>query len=108
MSDVIQLNSENFDDFILNGKKPAVVDFSAEWCGPCKRLIPLIEEIAGEYKDRIYLCQIDIDEADEVAARYQITTIPSILFFKNGEVIERIFGLISKQNVVEKIISSLL
>lgn len=108
MSGVITLNSENFDDYVLNGKIPALVDFSAQWCGPCKRLFPLLDEISQEYSERIYLCTLDIDEAENIASRYQVSSLPSLLFFLNGEVVDRIVGLAGKEKIREKIESALL
>ncbi|MBN1521628.1 MAG: thioredoxin [Candidatus Aureabacteria bacterium] len=107
MADIIHVNSENFDDFVLNGTKPAVVDFSAEWCGPCRRLYPLLEEIAAEYKGRVTICHLDVDEAEDITLRYQITSLPSLLMFKDGEVVSRMAGLSSKQAITQVMESSL-
>jgi len=108
MSGIILLNSDNFDDYVLNGKLPAVVDFSAEWCGPCKRMHPILEEIAKDYQDLVHVCKLDVDEAEGIASRYQVSTLPSLLFFLNGEIVERTFGLVTKEKISEMIGSSLI
>ena len=108
MSGVITLNSENFDDYVLNGKIPALVDFAADWCGPCNRLFPLLDEISREYSERVYFCTLDVDEAENVASRYQVFSLPSLLFFLNGEVVDRIIGFAGEEKIREKIDSALL
>ena len=97
------VNNENFESEVLNYKDSiVVVDFWANWCMPCKTVAPIIEEIADEEKD-IKVCKVDVDEAGEVAMRYSIMSIPTIMIFKDGEVIERIVGAKGKEDYLEVI-----
>ena len=86
MSNVIELQGEeNFNDDVLNSDKPVLVDFWAEWCGPWKQLSPTVEEIALENQDKLKVCKMDVDSNREIAAKYGIRSIPSLIIFKNGE-----------------------
>ena len=93
------LNSENFDDFISKGK--CVVDFSAEWCGPCKMLAPVFEEIAKEMKGKINFGKVDIDGQQELAERFGIMSVPALVFFRNGEQIEINTGFADRKRLNE-------
>ena len=85
----ITITEQNFDE-ILNNNAVVMVDFGATWCGPCKALAPVVEEIAGEYEGRATVGKADVEECPAIAARYRIRNVPTILFFKNGEVVERV------------------
>jgi thioredoxin 1 len=104
---IIHIDREKFDDFVLNGRKPAVVSFSAEWCGPCRRLALMMEELAGEYGDRVNVCSADMDAAGDIASRYLVTEVPCILFFKDGQVVGRVSGESEKEAVIQRMISAL-
>tara|TARA_B100000767_G_C19755785_1_gene532894 strand:- start:27 stop:353 length:327 start_codon:yes stop_codon:yes gene_type:complete len=100
MSNVIEIqDEENFTNNVLNSETPVLVDFWAEWCGPCKQLSPTVEEIASENLDKIKVCKMDVDSNREIAARYGIRSIPSLIIFKNGEPAGTEIGALSKQQL---------
>ena len=93
------LSDDNFDDTIKSGV--SLVDFWAEWCGPCKMQGPIIDEIASEMGDKFNICKLDTDKNIEIAQKYEITSIPSIILFKNGKQIEKVIGLQPKERLLE-------
>lgn len=90
MSDYVVLNEDNFDNTVANGL--VLVDFWATWCGPCKMLAPTIDAIATEYKDRVVVGKVDVDESEAIARRFGIMSIPTLFLFKDGEVVEKLVG----------------
>ena len=90
MADYIVLNEDNFDNTVANGL--VLVDFWATWCGPCKMLAPTIDAIATEYKDRVVVGKVDVDENEAIARRFGIMSIPTLFLFKDGEVVEKLVG----------------
>ncbi len=92
----IELTSENFDQTISENDLPVLVDFHAEWCGPCKMLGPVIEEIAGEQEGKAVVAKVDIDQAKDIAQRFGITSIPTLIVFKNGEPSTLVRGMQTK------------
>lgn len=92
----------HFDE-LLQGEKLVIVDFWAVWCGPCRMLSPVLDEVEAEMADQISVVKVNVDDADEVAARFRIMSIPTLLFFKNGQLVDKIVGAMPKPALVEKI-----
>ena len=103
MSQVIELTSDNFKKEVLESTVPVVVDFAAEWCGPCKRLSPIVHEVAKDLAGSVKVCHLDIDASQEIALQYDITSVPTVLFFKLGSVADKVVGLVSKMTILDRI-----
>lgn len=88
---------------IINGDKPVMIDFWATWCGPCRALAPSIEEIANEYEGKAVIGKCNVDEASEAPMKYGIRNIPTLLFFKNGQLVDRLVGAVPKSNITAKL-----
>ena len=97
---VIHLTSENFEQEVIKSDIPVLVDFWADWCGPCKRLGPIVEEAANEVTD-VKICKVNIDEEDSLALKYRVMSIPTLILFKNGEKAATSVGAISKSELME-------
>ncbi|MDR2626864.1 MAG: thioredoxin [Dysgonamonadaceae bacterium] len=98
----LEITNSNFDE-LVNGNKPLVVDFWAEWCGPCRMVAPVIEEMAAEYEGKVVVGKIDVDNNDDIVARFGVRNIPTILFIKNGKVVDKHVGACTKTVLEEKI-----
>lgn len=96
------INDSNFQS-IFEQQLPIVIDFSATWCGPCKKISPIIDELAAEYEGRVLVCKADVDENDELTGRYGIRNVPTVLFIRGGEVVDKSVGAAAKAAFVEKI-----
>ena len=103
MSNAAAITFENFEAEVLKSEIPVLVDFWAEWCGPCKMIAPSVDAIAGEYSGKLKVFKLDVDKEPAIAAKYGIMSIPTLIIFKNGEVAEQIIGLLPKQKIEEKI-----
>ncbi len=97
----LELTDTNFEEKVLKSSKPVLVDFWAEWCGPCRMVGPVIEEISNEYKDKAVVAKLDVDSNQEFAAKYGVRNIPTVLFFKDGELVDRKVGVAPKENYTE-------
>ena len=96
----------NFDE-LLQEEKLVIVDFWATWCGPCRMLSPLLDEVEAEMEDKVVVVKVNVDDADEIAMRYRIMSIPTLLFFKNGQMVDRSVGAMPKSALVDKINANL-
>ena len=101
-NNVVDLNDSNFEEFLLK-EQPILVDFWAEWCGPCKMLTPVIEELSNDFKDRAIIAKVNVDESPGIAQKYSIRSIPSLLFFRRGSVRQQLVGVASKQDITNTI-----
>ena len=98
----LEITTNNLDELIASGK-PVVIDFWAEWCGPCRMLTPIIEELAGEYENDVIIGKCNVDDNNDVAVKYGIRNIPTVIFLKGGEVADKQVGACSKAALAEKI-----
>ena len=96
------INSNNFDELVQTGK-PIVLDFWATWCGPCKRIAPIIEALAADYEGQVHIGKCDVEEDEDLAMRFGVRNVPTILFIKNGEVVDRHVGIAPRPALEEKI-----
>ncbi len=107
MSEPIALTDDNFADEVIESDKPVLVDFWAAWCGPCRMVGPIVEELAGEYEGKVKVGKVDVDAAQKTAGEYGIRSIPTILIFKGGKVADQIIGAVPKAQIVEKLDAAL-
>ena len=98
--------NNNFQELIQDSKL-VIVDFWATWCGPCRMLSPVLDEVEEEMSDKISVVKVNVDDADQIAMQYRIMSIPTLLFFKNGQVVDKIVGAMAKNVLVEKINSNI-
>ena len=103
MGKALEITDSNFEQEVLKEKLPVLVDFWATWCGPCLMMAPIVEEIAQEYTGRLKVAKLDVDQNNQTSIQYGIRSIPTLFFFKDGKVVDRIVGAVPKQNLVEKI-----
>ena len=103
MSDLLQVTDDNFDAEIMNSELPAMVDFWAEWCGPCRMVGPVVEELANEYQGKIKFAKMDVDKNRQTPARFGIRNIPTLILFKGGEVTNTIVGAHPKSSIEDEL-----
>ena len=99
----IEITDANFQDVVIEAGKPAVVDFWAEWCGPCKMIAPVVEQLATEYQGKLKVGKVDVDSNQQTAMQFGIRSIPTLLIFKNGKVVEQIVGAVPKAALADKV-----
>ena len=102
-ADVITVTDATFDDDVVSQDVLTIVDFWAEWCGPCRMVAPIVKQLAGEYSDDIRVAKLDVDENPMTAQKFNVRSIPSILFFKGGELVDTVIGAVPKAHLEGKI-----
>ena len=107
MSKIINCNEQDFENEVINGDIPVLVDFWAEWCGPCKMLSPILEDVLEELKEKIKVVKVNLDENQDLAIKYSVRSIPSLLLFSKGELIDTKIGLSPKDDIVSWISSKI-
>ena len=98
--EVIKLDNENFKSEVIESNKVVLVDFYADWCGPCKVMSPIIDEIANEIGDKVKVCKLNVDDAQDIAIQYNVMSIPTLIIFKNGQVNNTFVGLRDKEEII--------
>lgn len=98
---MINLTNENFEKEVMSSKKPILVDFWASWCGPCQMIAPIVEEISNELSERIEVGKLNVDEQPEIAIKYDVMSIPTLILFKDGKVVNTIIGYHSKDEILD-------
>jgi len=103
MGDIFEVSDDSFESEIINSEIPSLVDFWAEWCGPCKKIGPVVEELAGEYSGKIKVAKMDVDSNRQTPAKFGIRNIPTLILFKGGEVVNTIIGAQPKSSIEEEL-----
>ena len=103
MSSIVEVNDGNFEQVVLKADGPVVVDFSAEWCAPCKHLTPIVEKIAKDYDGKAIVAHVDVDNAQQTAVKFRVMSVPTVMFFKDGEVQDQSIGLVPESVLTTKI-----
>jgi len=99
----LEITDENFESEVLNSNLPVLIDFWAAWCGPCRMIAPLVEELAGEYEGKVKIGKLDVDNNQQTAIKYGVRSIPTLLVFKNGEIKDTIIGAVPKSQISQKL-----
>ena len=103
MSRVLEANAESFETEVVQSDRPVLVDFSATWCGPCKKLEPLVREIADDYDGRLKVVKVDIDKAPGIAAKFAVMSVPTLVLFRDGQVMDQLTGLVAKRVIADRV-----
>lgn len=102
MSVIQPVNDQTFENVVMKSPLPAMVEFGAEWCGPCRRMEPILEELAKTWSGRVQVYRVDVDESPEIATQLQVMSVPTVMMFVKGEIVQRITGLQSRERLAEK------
>lgn len=100
---VVHATDQNFASEVLQAAGPVLVDFSATWCGPCKKLEPVVDQIAAEYAGRVKVVKVDVDRSQATAAKFAVMSVPTLIFFRDGQVRDQAIGVLSKQQLADKL-----
>lgn len=103
MGAAVKITPDNFESEVLKSDIPVLVDFWAEWCGPCRMVIPIVDEIARDMAGQVKVCKVNVDECQDLAANYNVMSIPTLMIFKGGQVVDQMVGALPKVKIVEKI-----
>ncbi len=103
MGKPIEVTDSNFEGEVIQSSLPVLVDLWAEWCGPCHMIAPVVEEIAGEYEGKLKVCKVNVDNSPDIAARYGIRSIPTLLVFSNGKIVDQVVGAVPKKFLTSKL-----
>ena len=107
MSNVKEVTTETFENEVLSSDVPVLVDFWAEWCGPCKQISPRLEELANKYSENLTVCKVNVDENRELAIEYNIRSIPALIIFKSGEMVDSLIGAVSLEELEDLVTRNL-
>ncbi|MEE9553195.1 MAG: thioredoxin [candidate division Zixibacteria bacterium] len=103
MSKIVEVNESNFDQEVAKSEVPVLIDFWATWCGPCRMIAPFVEEASTAYNGKLKVGKVDVDNNQQIASKFSIMSIPALMFFKNGEVVDQIIGAVPKKALFDKI-----
>jgi thioredoxin 1 len=99
----VEITDENFESEVINSDKPVLIDFWAVWCGPCKMIAPIVEELASEYDGKVKIGKLDVDSNQQTSIKFGVRSIPTLLLFKDGKLKDTIIGAVPKKNIVDKL-----
>ncbi len=100
---VVEISDQTFDNEVLRADTPVLVDLWAPWCGPCRMVAPVIESLEGRYEGKVKFCKVNVDDNPQTAAKYQVMSIPTLMFFKGGQVVDTVVGAVSEQALKPKL-----
>lgn len=103
MSDIVNVSEQDFETEVLKSSAPVLVDFSAVWCGPCKKLEPVVHEVAAEYDGRLKVVKVDVDHAPAIAAKFGVLSVPTLMLFSGGAVRDQVVGVLSKKALADRV-----
>ena len=99
----VEVNDSNFEEVVLKSDKPVIIDFWAEWCGPCRMVDPIIKEISKEYEGKVLVVKVDVDSNPGISSKLGIRNIPTVMFYKNGKMVDKQVGAVPKSNLISKL-----